>query len=177
MRKCNDLVSSRGRRGTDTKSVLKKLERLSELAIKYGPRIEVPILMHVVTAQFDLIRSLDDYMETTSWKACMEQLNRVAGILEDGEDDSKKYELCTASVEDDDLMIGNLLTGKVNKMKDAAGVGELGALDAVAADKTLINPHTGQVETEDDRAERLRVEKEESMTEEELRKIPVAGKS
>ena len=33
----------------------------------------------------------------------------------------------------------------------------------------------GEPETEDDRAERLRVEKEASMTEEELRTIPVVG--
>ncbi len=174
--KCMDLVSSRGRRGTDTKAVLKKLENLSRLSEKFGPRIEVPILMHVITAQFDLIRTLDDFMETESWKACMGRLGRIADILEDGDDDSKKYKLCTASAEVDDLMIGNVLAKKKgSKMKDAAGVGELGALDAVAADKQLINPHTGEVETEDERAERVRVEKEANMTEEELRQIPVAG--
>mmetsp|Transcript_12628 Transcript_12628/g.19117 ORF Transcript_12628/g.19117 Transcript_12628/m.19117 type:complete len:997 (+) Transcript_12628:183-3173(+) len=175
-KKCMELVSSRGRRGTDTKAVLKKLENLSRLSEKFGPRIEVPILMHVITAQFDTIRTLDDFMETASWKTCMERLNRVADVLEDGDDDAKKYQLCTASAEDDDLMIGNVLAKKKDsKMKDAAGVGELGALEAVAADKQLVNPHTGEVETEDERAERLRVEKEANMTEEELRMIPVAG--
>ena len=176
-RKCMDLVSSRGRRGTDTKAVLQKLEKLSQLAEKFGPRIEVPVLMHVITAQFDLIRTLDDYMETPSWRATLAHLERISGILEDGEDESKKYQLCTASVEDDDLMIGNVLAKKNdNKMKDASGVGELGALEAVAADKQLINPHTGEPETEDERAERVRLEKEANMTEEEKRKIPVAGK-
>lgn len=178
-RKCMDVVSSRGRRGTDTKVVLQQLEKLSELAVKYGPRIEVPILMHVITAQFDLIRTLDDHMETKSWKACMAQLNRIASILEDGDDNSKKYQLCTASIEEDDLMIGNVMAKKKNNkmgMKDAAGVGEMGALEAVAADKKLINPHTNEVETEDERAERVRVEKEANMTEEELRMIPAAGK-
>ena len=176
-RKCMELVSSRGRRGTDTKVVLQKLEKLSQLAEKFGPRIEVPVLMHVITAQFDLIRTLDDYMETPSWRATLAHLQRISGILEDGEDESKKYQLCTASVEDDDLMIGNVLAKKNdNKMKDASGVGELGALEAVAADKKLINPHTGEPETEDERAERLRLEKEANMTEEEKRKIPVAGK-
>ncbi len=175
-RKCMDLVSSRGRRGTDSKVVLQKLERLSQMAEKFGPRIEVPILMHVITAQFDLIRTLDDYMETPAWKACMEKLNRIAGFLEDEDDDSKKYQLCPLSNEDDDTMIGNVLAKKKDvKMKDAAGVGEMGALEAVSADTKLINPHTGETETEDERAERLRVEKEESMTDEEKRKIPVIG--
>lgn len=177
-RKCLDLVSSRGRRGTDTKAVLQKLEKLSTLAEKFGPRIEVPILMHVITAQFDLIRTLDDYMETPSWRATMGHLERIAGILEDGEDETKKFQLCTASIEEDDLMIGNVLAKKKdNKMKDASGVGEMGALEAVAADKQLINPHTGETETEDERAERLRVEKEANMTEEELRRIPAAGEN
>ena len=174
-KRCMDLVSSRGRRGTDTKVVLQKLERLSKLAEKFGPRIEVPIVMHAITAQFDLIRTLDDYMEVNSWKSCMAQLERIANILEDGEDESKKYELCPASVEADDLMIGNVLAKSKDKMKEAAGVGEMGALDFVKADTKLINPHTGETETEDERAERLRIEKEATMTEEELRKIPVAG--
>lgn len=60
-------------------------------------------------------------------------------------------------------------------MKDAAAVGDVGALDAVAADKMLVNPHTGEIETEDERAERIRVETEASMTPEELRTIPVVG--
>ena len=176
-RKCMDLVSSRGRRGTDTKIILQKLEKLSKLAEKFGPRIEVPILMHAITAQFDLIRTLDDYMETPSWRATMAHLERIAGILEDGTDETKKFQLCTASMDEDDFMIGNVLAKKGNdKMKDASGVGELGALEAVAADKKLVNPHTGEAETEDERAERLRLEKEANMTEEEKRMIPSAGK-
>ena len=45
------------------------------------------------------------------------------------------------------------------------GVG--GAMEAVAADEKLVNPHTGEPETADERLERLRVEKEEAMSEEE----------
>jgi len=74
------------------------------------------------------------------------------------------------------LMIGNVLAkGGEGRMKDAAVVGEVGALDAVAADKKLVNPHTGEAESEDERAERLRIEKEANMTPEELLTIPVVG--
>ena len=54
-----------------------------------------------------------------------------------------KYSLISAST-DDDLMIGNVLASKSeNKMKDAAGVsGDIGAMDIIAADTQLINPHT-----------------------------------
>lgn len=141
-RKCKELIMSRGRRGTDTKEVLKSLEKLGGLAVKYGPRIEIPILMHVITAQFDLVRTLDDYMETPDWKACAKYLERVASVLEEGDDDSKKFVLGPASNDDDDIMISNALGKKKNKMKDAASGGELGAMDAVAADVKLTNPHT-----------------------------------
>lgn len=141
-RKCKEVVMSRGRRGTDTKQVLQQLEKLSELSVKYGPRVEIPMLMHTITAQFDLVKTLDDYMETPVWKSCAEHLERVASVLEDGEDESKKCSLGPASTEDDDVMIGNALGKKKNKMKDAAGVGELGAVDAVSADVKLVNPHT-----------------------------------
>ena len=164
---------SRGRKGTDSKQILKQLEKLAALSEKYGPRVEVPMLMHVITAQFDLVKTLDDYMETPVWKKCASNLERVTSVLEDGVD-GKQYTLGPFSA-DADLTVANLLGKKKNKMKDAAGVGERGALDAVAADTSLVNPHTGKPETEDERAERLRVEKEASMTEEELRTIPVVG--
>ncbi len=141
-RKCRELVMSRGRRGTDTKEILKKLEKLSSLAVKYGPRVEIPILMHVITAQFDLVRTLDDYMETPVWKSCAEHLERVATVLEEGEDDAKKYVLGAAIDDDGDVMITNALGKKKNKMGAAAAGGEIGAVDAVAADIKLTNPHT-----------------------------------
>lgn len=136
-RKCRELVKSRGKRGTDSKTILSKLEGLAALAVEFGPRVEIPILMHVMTAQFDLVRTLDDSMDLKTWQACAEHLNRVSSILEG---DVEKYTL-TTETEEVELMIGNVL--KDNKMKDAAGVGtDVGAMDAVAATKKLINPHT-----------------------------------
>jgi len=175
-RKCNELVSSRGRKGTDIKAVLQKLERLAQLSVKFGPRVEIPMLMHVMTAQFDLVRTLDDYQDTPTWRACANYLERVASVLEDGDKHFKKYTLGTATFGADDLMVGNALSGKIkNKMMDAAKSGEIGARDAVAAVEALINPHTGESETEDERAERLRLEKEAQLTDEERSNIPVVG--
>jgi translation initiation factor 3 subunit C len=141
-RKCKEVVLSRGRRGNDTKQVLEQLEKLSELSVKYGPRVEIPMLMHTITAQFDLVKTLDDYMETPVWKSCAEHLERVASVLEAGEDESKKFCLGPASTEDDDVMIGNTLGKKKNKTKDAASVGDVGAVDAASAVVQLVNPHT-----------------------------------
>lgn len=81
-RKVRDIVASRGRRGTDTKYVLRQLEALSRLGIRFGPKIEVPILLHLITAHFDLVKNLDDVMDMSSWRSCATYLRRVADILE-----------------------------------------------------------------------------------------------
>jgi translation initiation factor 3 subunit C len=145
-RKCKEVVLSRGRTGPDTKEILNQLQKLSRLAVKFGPRIEIPILMHTITAQFDLVRTLDDYMETPVWRSCAEHLERVASVLEDGDKNSSKYTLGPVNTEDDDPMIGNVLSKKSNRMKDAAGVGDLGAVNVVASDVELLNPHTVRLE-------------------------------
>jgi translation initiation factor 3 subunit C len=132
-RKVKEIVASRGRRGTDNREVLKQLEGLSRLALQFGPRVEIPILMHLITAQFDLQRTLDDYMDIKNWQSCASYLNSIANVLDDG------YKLGVEVVEETDLMIGSL-EGK-GKMKAAAKASD-GAMAAVAADEKLINPET-----------------------------------
>lgn len=170
-RKCNELVSSRGRKGTDIRAVLERLEKLARASAKFGPRIEIPMLMHVMTAQFDLVRTLDDYQDTPTWRSCANYLERVASVLEDGDKHFKKYTLGVATFGSDDLMVGK----SKNKMLGTTKNGDIGARDALASEETLINPNTGEVETEDERAERLRLEMEEKMTDEEKSTIPVVG--
>jgi len=172
-RKMNEIVSSRGRRGTDSKSILRSLEGLSRLAIKFGPRVEIPILMHVVTAMFDLQRNMDDYMDTPSWNSCASYLDRIAEVL-DGSDEKWTLGTLSADVVADDML--SAAAAKGGRMKAAAGAeGASGAVDAVAADENLINPETGERETADERAERQREEKEAAMSPEEFHTIPVVG--
>lgn len=132
-RRVKEIAASRGRRGTDNREVLKQLEGLSRLALEFGPRVEIPILMHLVTAQFDLQRTLDDYMNTENWQACASYLTRIASVLDNG------YILGVEVIEETDLMVG-MLEGK-GKMKAAAKAAD-GAMAAVAADEKLVNPHT-----------------------------------
>jgi translation initiation factor 3 subunit C len=163
-KKVKELIASRGRRGTDMRQVLRHLEALAKLSLEFGPRVEIPILMNVITAQFDLQRSMDDYMPTKTWKACANYLSRITDTLEEG------YTLGKASIEEVEL-IG---IGGGQKMKAVASSTD-GAMAAIAADDKLVNPITGEAETEDERAERLRVEKEENMTEDEKKTIHVLG--
>ena len=65
-----EIVSSRGRKGSDPKKLLRQLEDLAGVASRFGPRVEIPVLFHVITAQFDTQRTIDDYMETPVWRSC-----------------------------------------------------------------------------------------------------------
>uniref|UniRef100_A0A7S2R1T0 Eukaryotic translation initiation factor 3 subunit C n=1 Tax=Eucampia antarctica TaxID=49252 RepID=A0A7S2R1T0_9STRA len=166
--KVKELMSQRGRKGTDNKFILRQLEALSKISTPFGPRVEVPLLMYVITAQFDLIRTLDDYMDTTTWRSCATYLNRVTSILQ-----NDNYTLGSAMGGDDDLGDSVALMGKMKNV--AKGTNDVAAMDLAAAEEKLINPHTGEQETKDERAERLRLEKEAAMTPEELSVIPVVG--
>jgi translation initiation factor 3 subunit C len=164
IRKVKELVSQRGRKGRDSRQILRQLESLTRLSFKFGPRVEVPILMYVISAQFGLQRTMDDYMDATTWKACATYLQRIADVMDDD------YTIGVETVDEGDMMAG----AGTKKMKAAAKAAD-GAMAAVAADEKLINPHTEQPETEDERAERLRVESEEKLTDEERKVIKVVG--
>jgi translation initiation factor 3 subunit C len=161
-KKVQEIASLRGRKGTDSRFLLRQLEGLSRLSIQFGPRIEVPILMYVISAQFGLQRSIDDFMDSATWRTCASYLERITGVLAEG------YQLGVQTVDEADL-----ITKNASKIKAAAST--TGAMAAFAAEQTLVNPHTGETETEDERAERLRVENEAKMTEEEKMTIPVVG--
>ena len=174
-RKCKDIVSSRGRRATDVKQIVRQLEALCKLArTNFGKdaRVKIPLLMHNVTAQFDLQRGIDDFMETAVWKSCHGYLSRIMDILES----DKELKLSTLSTEDvaDEMLLSSSGVGDMSKMKKAQSATE-GALVAVAEDEELVNPKTGEKETENERAERLRLEKLKSMSKEERKTIRVIG--
>ena len=142
-KKTMEVVSSRGRKGTDNHVLLRQLEALSRLAVRFGPRVEIPVLMHVITAQFDLQRNIDDFMETPSWRSCAGYLSRIGAIL-DNDKEGWKIGVLTADEGDiaNDLMISAVVGKTGGKMKAGAGKGGEGAMSAMAAEQQLINPHT-----------------------------------
>jgi translation initiation factor 3 subunit C len=171
-RRVQELAAQRGRKGKDHRILLRELEALSRLALQFGPRIEVPILMHVISAQFGLQRTLDDFMDTATWKSCANYLERIGNVLDEG------YVLGVENVDSSDL----LLNGPSKNMKSATLAAASGSTDhdssaisAMAAGEKLINPETGEPETPDERAERIRVEKENAMSDEEKKVILVVG--
>ena len=178
-KKSLEIVSSRGRKGSDPKVLLGQLEALSKLAVKFGPRVEIPVLMHVITAQFDMQRTIDDYMETPMWRSCASYIERIGEILNNGEG----WRIDTPSAEDEelasDMMMSAMSGGKSSKSKkmkaNMAGADAMSAMATMSTDEKLINPNTGEVETEDQRMERLREEREAKMSPEELKTVRVPG--
>jgi len=84
-RRIAELVASRGRKNTDPREVLRKLEVLSKAARPLGPRKEIPVLMHLISAMFDSQRVIDDYMDLQQWRTCYRSLLRVTSLLHDNE--------------------------------------------------------------------------------------------
>lgn len=135
-----EIVASRGRKGTNNQDLLKQLESLSKLSVRFGPRVEIPVLMHVITAQFDMQRTIDDYMETSSWRSCASYLSRIGAILDSGEG----WQIGGLTGEEDlsnDLMISAAMGKGGGKMKNTGGFGD-GAITALSTEEKLINPHT-----------------------------------
>jgi translation initiation factor 3 subunit C len=164
-RRIQELAATR--RGKDTIKQLRELEGIQRLSIQFGPRAEIPVTMYVIAAQFALQRTLDDCMETNTWKACASYLERIAHVLlEEG------YTLGVENIDASDMVIAKA-SGNT-KMK-AALTAQDGAMAAVAADEKFINPITQEPETADERAERLRLEHENALTDAERKVIPVVG--
>jgi translation initiation factor 3 subunit C len=76
-----DVVASRGRKGTDPRELLRKLEVLSRQARRHGPRLEVPVVMHLISVMYDSHRVIDDYMDLSSWRTAFRYLMRVVALL------------------------------------------------------------------------------------------------
>ena len=77
-----EVVASRGRKGTDPRELLRKLEMLSRQARKYGPRVEIPVVMYLVSVMYDSHRVIDDYMNLQTWRTAFRCISRVVNLLD-----------------------------------------------------------------------------------------------
>jgi len=81
-KKVKEVMSSRGRKGTDVKLVLRHLEVLSRIARKFSSKKEIPILMHLISGMFDTHSKIDDYMSIADWRATYRYLARILDLLD-----------------------------------------------------------------------------------------------
>lgn len=110
-RKLLEVVSYRGRKGTDAKELLVALEVLAERAmLKFDPARELSCLMHLVAAQFDISsRTIDEYMDVPAWRSCHARLDRVVRVLKDND------KLVLGTIGDDD--VADIHLAQVGKLK------------------------------------------------------------
>jgi len=160
-KKLNEIIASRGKKGTKPKDLMRQLESLAKMSIQFGPRTEIPVLMHLISAQFDLQRSIDEYMDTAMWRFSAASLGRVADFCKTNPD--MRLVLMTAD-DISDMIISSQKEQSAAKIK--------GTPDA---DEVLINPTSGEVETAAERVERLRAEEDSKLSADERNKIKVAG--
>ena len=77
------ITGQRGRKGTDPRELLLKLEVLVKYSNKFGIRKEIQLYMHLISAMYDTyIRNIDDYMSISQWRTCSRYLLKIIKLLE-----------------------------------------------------------------------------------------------
>jgi len=95
-KKVNELFASRGRKGTDIRAVLRQFEVLAKISRVFGPVKEIPVLMHLVSAIYDINKLIDDYLDLQTWRACHRYISRIVKLL----DENKSFVLSLVPTDD-----------------------------------------------------------------------------
>eukprot|EP00899_Mesostigma_viride_P000766 jgi/Mesvir1/10690/Mv13781-RA.1 len=78
-KKLREIIANRGRKGTDRAEQVRHLTYLANVAKTPVQRLEV--MVHVVSAQFDVSPGLNTHMPIPVWKSCMANLFVILDIL------------------------------------------------------------------------------------------------
>ena len=84
-KKMGELIATRGRKGTDAKSIVYQLEVLSKVSRRFGAKKEIPVLMHLISAMFDGNRVIDEYMDLQTWRTCRQCMMRIVTLLNENQ--------------------------------------------------------------------------------------------
>ena len=97
-KKLTEVMAARGRKGTDPRGLKQALEVLAKAAQeKFGFHRELQCCMHLIASHFDSNRTIDDYMDVPTWRACHGQLSKACSILE------QHPQATLGTVDDDEL--------------------------------------------------------------------------
>ena len=79
-----EVVTSRGKKGTDRRTQVRNLEYLVGVARRFGmsAKMLASVYVQLVSAQFDVNPSMATHMPVDLWKGCYRNLSTILGILE-----------------------------------------------------------------------------------------------
>lgn len=107
--KLKDIIAGRGKKSTDRATVVKHLSYMATLA--KCPAQEVEILLHIISAQFDMVGSMSTHMQVPTWKSCVTNLLRLVSLLrENGHISLVRSDDLVARPEKEDLLAGAPVT-------------------------------------------------------------------
>ena len=133
-----EIVASRGRKGTDPRELLRKLEMLSRQSRRHGARVEIPVVMHLVSVMYDSHRVIDDYMDLNTWRTAFRCLKRVVSML------SENQEISLGMMPSEDITQAS--GGSSTLMKKAEGNSTEAPAEEDAGDKNVVRV-VGTLET------------------------------
>lgn len=82
-KRLKELTQLRPKKREESRKYLRHLEGLAKAAVRFGPKKEIQVAMHVVRGKFDNQKIMYDFLDVESWRSCYRYLLRVMTILEE----------------------------------------------------------------------------------------------
>ncbi|CAK9293479.1 unnamed protein product [Gordionus sp. m RMFG-2023] len=85
LKKLNDIISTRGKRGADRSEPLLMLQELLNIALAHSmdTPIVVKIMFNLIASYFDYNQKISPCMKAASWKSCLANLKEIIKLLHD----------------------------------------------------------------------------------------------
>ena len=144
------IIAARGKKGVNRADQVVQLRQLSVKAIPFGPKKELPMLMHLITAQFDYKSKIDEHMPTEMWQQACKDMFVVMRILRENPD------LRLGQVESDTVgAIKAILKGKGGKESSAPTTAAVASESKIPAGDKAAEATTEEKKQEDDSVVRV----------------------